>query len=48
MTTNKIEGFVLGMVCFILTIGICIQIRTINNNGGITDGCSEKSTDGKS
>ena len=34
MTTNKIEGFVLGMVCFILTIGICIQIRTINNNGG--------------
>lgn len=32
--TRKIEALVLGIMCFLLSIAICIQIRTISNNGG--------------
>ena len=30
---KKLEAVILAVMCFILTIGICIQINTVNNNG---------------
>ena len=30
---KKLQALILGIMCFILTIGICIQIRTVNSNG---------------
>ena len=30
---KQMEAFVLGTMCFILTIAISVQIRTVNNNG---------------
>ena len=30
---KKAEAIILGIVCFILTIAIFIQINTVNNNG---------------
>ena len=34
MKIKRVEGIVLGIMCCILTILICIQIKTINSNGG--------------
>lgn len=31
---KKVQYIILGLMCFILTIGICVQIKTIANNGG--------------
>ena len=42
--TKKVEGLVLGIMCFILTLLICIQIKTINNNGG-TISTNQKETE---
>lgn len=33
MLNKKIISGVLGMMCFALTLGICIQIRTVKNSG---------------
>ncbi len=30
------QAIILGVMCLILTIGICIQIKTVNNNGTTT------------
>ena len=30
---KKVQALVLGTMCLILTVGICVQIKTINNNG---------------
>ena len=30
---KKIESLILGIMCFLLTIGMCLQIKTVNNNG---------------
>lgn len=27
------QAIILGVMCFILTIGICVQLKTVNNNG---------------
>lgn len=32
MTNKKIVGVVLGIMCFALTLGICIQVRTVKNS----------------
>ena len=32
MTNKKIISFVLGIMCFALTAGICIQIKTVKNS----------------
>ncbi len=44
---KKIEAIILAIMCFILTIGICIQINTVNNNGSTVSG-SQKQNDLKS
>ena len=31
MTNKKAIGLVLGVMCFALTAGICVQIKTVNN-----------------
>ena len=31
MANKKVISLVLGLMCFALTIGICIQVRTVNN-----------------
>ena len=31
--SRKIEAIILGAMCFILTVAICIQIKTVENNG---------------
>lgn len=31
--SKKLQGIILGVMCLILTIGICIQVKTVNNNG---------------
>ena len=31
MTNKKIISLVLGIMCFALTAGICIQVKTVNN-----------------
>ena len=36
--TRKVETIILAVMCFILTIGICIQIKTVNNNGTTISG----------
>lgn len=44
---KKTEAIILGIMCFILTIAICIQINTVNNNGSTVSG-SQKQNDLKS
>ena len=44
---KKVEAIILAVMCFILTIGICIQINTVNNNGSTVSG-SQKQNDLKS
>ena len=44
---KKAEAIILGIVCFILTIAIFIQINTVNNNGSTVSG-SQKQNDLKS
>ncbi len=39
--TKKSQAIILGMVCLILTIGICVQIKTVNNNGTTTSANQE-------
>lgn len=34
--TKKAQAIILGIVCLILTIGICVQIKTVNSNGTTT------------
>ncbi len=43
MTNKKMISFVLGMMCFALTIGICIQIKTVNNNNSTISQSYEES-----
>lgn len=31
MTNKKVVGLVLGIMCFALTLGICVQVRTVKN-----------------
>ena len=44
---KKLEAVILAVMCFILTIGICIQINTVNDNGSTVSG-SQKQNDLKS
>lgn len=44
---KKIEAIILSIMCFILTIGICIQINTVNNIGSTVSG-TQKQNDLKS
>lgn len=30
---KKAQAIILGIMCFVLTIGICLQVKTVNNNG---------------
>lgn len=39
--TKKAQAIILGMVCFLLTIGICVQIKTVNSNGTTTSANKE-------
>lgn len=39
---KKVEAIILAVMCFILTIGICIQINTVNNNGSTVSGSQEQ------
>lgn len=39
---KKIEAIILAIMCFILTIGICIQINTVNNNGSTVSGSQQE------
>lgn len=32
MTNKKVVSLVLGMMCFALTVGICVQVRTVKNS----------------
>lgn len=41
---KKIQALVLGILCVILTMGICVQIKTVENNG-TTLGRSEAETE---
>ena len=45
--SKKAEAIILGIMCFILTIEICIQINTVNNNGSTVSG-SQKQNELKS
>lgn len=38
---KKTQAIVLGIMCLILTIGICVQIKTVNNNGTTTSSNKE-------
>ena len=31
--SKKMQYVIIGIMCFILTIGIVVQIKTVNNNG---------------
>ena len=31
MTNKKVVSLVLGIMCFALTLGICVQVRTVKN-----------------
>ncbi len=42
--TKKVEGLILGMMCFILTVGICIQVKTVSSYG-VTIGGSQKESE---
>lgn len=44
---KKVEVIILSIMCFILTIGICMQINTVNNNGSTVSG-NQKENDLKS
>ena len=35
MKNKKVISFVLGMMCFALTLGICIQIKTVTGSNSI-------------
>ena len=35
MTNKKSIGIVLGVMCFALTVGICIQIKTVKNSSSV-------------
>ena len=35
MTNKKIISLVLGIMCFALTMGICIQIKTVKNSSSV-------------
>ena len=39
---KKIEAIILSIMCFILTIAICIQINTVKNNGSTVSGTQEQ------
>ena len=39
--TKKTQAVILGIMCFILTIAICVQIKTVNNNGTTTSSNKE-------
>lgn len=39
---KKVEAIILAIMCFILTIGICIQINTVNNNGSTVSGSQQE------
>lgn len=39
--TKKAQAIILGIVCLILTIGICVQIKTVNSNGTTTSANQE-------
>ena len=39
---KKIEDIILSIMCFILTIAICIQINTVKNNGSTVSGTQEQ------
>lgn len=39
---KKTEAIILGIMCFILTIAICIQINTVNNNGSTVSGSQKQ------
>ena len=38
---KKSQAIILGIMCLILTIGICVQIKTVNNNGTTTSSNKE-------
>ena len=38
---KKTQAIILGIMCLILTIGICVQIKTVNNNGTTTSANQE-------
>lgn len=38
---KKTQAIILGIMCLILTIGICVQIKTVNNNGTTTSSNKE-------
>ena len=44
---KKVEAIMIAIMCFLLTIGICVQIKTVNNNGSTVSG-SQKQNDLKS
>ena len=35
------QAIILGVMCFILTIGICVQLKTVNNNGSTVNNDDE-------
>ena len=40
---RKVQALILGIMCVILTMAICVQIKTVKNNG-TTLGRTEKET----
>ncbi len=38
---KRTQAIILGIVCLILTIGICVQIKTVNSNGTTTSSNKE-------
>ena len=42
--SKKIESLILGIMCFVLVIGICIQIKTVSRNGS-TVGTNQKESE---
>ena len=32
---RKVQALILGIVCFILVIGICVQVKTVNSSGSM-------------
>jgi uncharacterized protein YlxW (UPF0749 family) len=48
MTNKKIISLVLGIMCFALTVGICIQIRTVENtNSAVSQSYTENNLRGE-
>ncbi len=45
--SKKKQSLILGIMCLVLTIGICLQVKTVNNNG-TTVGANEKVSELKS